>query len=72
MVEREEKQTVIVDRDEPRTSGAWVGVLIAIIIIILLFLLFGGMNMFRGGSTNAPSVGPGSGSSGVQVPTGNQ
>lgn len=69
MAEREEKQTVIVDKDAPRSSGAWIGVLIAVIVIVLLFLLFGGLNMFSGGGSTttsptnvqAPATNPGTG-----------
>lgn len=69
MVERDKKRTVIVDddRDALRTSGAWSGILIAILIIILLALLFWALNIFgRGGSspTNTPTK-----STNVQIPS---
>ncbi len=61
VVEREtkpvrEKETVVVDRDERRSSGSWVWVVVAIIVILLLFFLFGGMSLFGGGQSTAPTT----------------
>lgn len=65
MAVREEKETVVVhDHDgEPRRSNAGVWAVVTIVVIVLLFLLFGGMSLFRGGS-----AGTGAGGS-VQAPT---
>lgn len=61
VVEREtepvrEKETVVVDRDERKSSGSWAWVVVAIVIILLLFFVFGGMSLFGGGQTSAPTT----------------
>lgn len=62
-----EKREVIVERDR-RGPGVGVAVAIILLILIILFLLFGGLKMFSGGTTNttniqapAPSVSTGGG-----------
>lgn len=49
-----EKETVIVENNdaprERRSSSGWVGVVIAL-LLIALFFMFGGFNMFSGAGT---------------------
>ena len=58
-MDRETKrETVVVDNSGRRSSGVWTGVLIAAIVLLLLFFVFGGLNLFGGGaSTPAPTTG---------------
>lgn len=57
-----EKETVVVkegDHREERRSSGWIGLVIGI-VLLLLFLAFGGLNMFNGGAgtsntTTAPT-----------------
>lgn len=51
-----EKETVVVDKDERRSSGSWAWVIVAVLVIVLLFFIFGGMNLFGGGPTTTPST----------------
>jgi hypothetical protein len=53
-----DKETVVVEKGERRSNNGWVGVLIALILIVLFFM-FGGFSMFSGQaspSTSAPKT----------------
>lgn len=48
MAERE-RETVVVDGDR-RPSYGWVIALVAIVLLVILFFAFGGMDLFNGGA----------------------
>lgn len=56
-----EKETVIVDHNdaprERRSSNGWVGVIIALLLIVLFFM-FGGFNMFNGAGSGSSTTTP--------------
>lgn len=45
-----DRETVVVDGGRDRTSYGWLIALLVIVGLIILFFLFGGMNLFNGGS----------------------
>lgn len=55
MVERE-RDTVVVEGDRRNSSYGWLIALIVIAVLIILFFVFGGANMFNGGSTETINV----------------
>ena len=40
------RATVIVEQGGRRSSGLWIGILLAILILVLLFVMFGSMGLF--------------------------
>jgi len=49
MAERE-RETVVVDNGDRRSSYGWVIALVAVVLLVILFFAFGGMNLFNGGA----------------------
>lgn len=51
MAERErERETVVVDGGDRRSSYGWLVALVVIVLLVILFFAFGGMNLFNGGA----------------------
>lgn len=42
-----DRETVVVEKGERRSNNGWIGILIALILIVLFFM-FGGFSMFSG------------------------
>jgi hypothetical protein len=53
----DKKDTVIIDNDKRRSSSVGIGIAVALLILAVLFFLFGGLNMLTGDNpNNAPTT----------------
>ena len=51
-----ERETVVVDGGERRSSYGWLIALIVIVLLIILFFAFGGMNLFTGAGGGTETI----------------
>ncbi|MDN5275532.1 MAG: hypothetical protein JWN33_181 [Candidatus Saccharibacteria bacterium] len=51
-----ERETVVVDNGERRSSGAWIAAVVAIVVLLILFFAFGGLNLFKGGQSSTDTT----------------